>query len=58
MKIAQIALIVAVAAVAAGCVYAPPPAPVAYGPAPAYYYGPPVAIGVYGGWHAGWHRWG
>ncbi len=58
--IARIAVVVIVAAGLAGCaVYAPPPAPVAYGPAPAYYYGPPVGVGVgvYGGWRGGWHRW-
>jgi len=55
-RITRIASMIAVAAGVAGCVVAP--APVAYGPAPAYYYGPPVAVGVYGGWHYGWRRWG
>jgi len=55
-KIVRIASIIAVAAGITGCVVAP--APVAYAPAPGYYYGPPVGVGVYGGWHYGWRHWG
>jgi hypothetical protein len=48
-KITRLVLIVGTTLALMGCaVYAPGPA----------YYGPPVAVGVYGGWHHGWHRWG
>jgi len=43
-----------------GCVYEPAPPPpyggYAYGP-PAYYYGPPVEVGVGFGGGCCWHHW-
>jgi hypothetical protein len=40
-----------------GCVVAPAPPGYAYGYAPGYYYGPPVAVGIGGCWGCGWGRW-
>jgi hypothetical protein len=64
-QLARFAAIAALASALMGCaVYAPPP--VAYAPGPGYY-GTPVAVGIYPGWHGGWwhggwhgggHHWG
>jgi hypothetical protein len=60
-KLLRVTLAAAALLALGGCVYAPPPPAYSYGygysyAPPAYYYGPPVSVGVGFGccWHHHW----